>query len=180
MDRVRDHFAYFYHHRRAPLTEPETQTDQEDDQASVTSLTEMKARRGWIFSVIYLALILLLILFLAKVEINKDNRDVLVGILGVLTGSISAMIAVASGRDPAEIEELKDRLSAQEADRSALIARLRDAQISLQLKNDQLSQLQTLMIQELARFRDLQTLTEDQVELDQKVETWLPDQNRES
>ena len=162
------------------MTEPETQTDQEDDQASVTSLTEMKARRGWIFSVIYLALILLLILFLAKVEINKDNRDVLVGILGVLTGSISAMIAVASGRDPAEIEELKDRLSAQEADRSALIARLRDAQISLQLKNDQLSQLQTLMIQELARFRDLQTLTEDQVELDQKVETWLPDQNRES
>ena len=87
------------------------------------------------------------------------------------------MIAVASGRDPAEIEELKDRLSAQEADRSALIARLRDAQISLQLKNDQLSQLQTLMIQELARFRDLQTLTEDQVELDEKVETWLPDQD---
>ena len=87
------------------------------------------------------------------------------------------MIAVASGRDPAEIEELKDRLSAQEADRSALIARLRDAQISLQLKNDQLSQLQTLMIQELARFRDLQTLTEDQVKLNQKVETWLPDQD---
>jgi len=161
------------------MTEPETQQDLEEDQAP-PSLTEMKARRGWLFSVIYLALILLLILFLAKVQINKDNRDVLVGILGVLTGSISAMIAVASGRDPAEIEELKDRLSSQEADRSALIARLRDAQISLQLKNDQLAQLQTLMIQELARFRDLQTLTEDQVQLDEKVETWLPDQKRES
>ena len=158
------------------MTEPETQQDPDEDQAPA-SLTEIKARRGWLFSVIYLALILLLIIFLAKVEINKDNRDVLVGILGVLTGSISAMIAVASGRDTAEIEELKDRLSAQEADRSALIARLRDAQISLQLKNDQLSQLQTLMIQELARFRDLKTLTEDQVELDQKVETWLPDQD---
>ena len=158
------------------MTEPETQQDP-DEEHTPASLTEIKARRGWLFSVIYLALILLLIIFLAKVEINKDNRDVLVGILGVLTGSISAMIAGASGRDPAEIEELKDRLSAQEADRSALIARLRDAQISLQLKNDQLSQLQTLMIQELARFRELQTLTEDQVELNERVETWLPDQD---
>ena len=96
-------------------------------------LADLKARRGWLFSVVYLSLILLLIIFLAKVEINKDNRDVLVGILGMITGSISAMIAVASGRDPAEIEELKDQLAKQEADRAALIARLRDAQISLQL-----------------------------------------------
>ena len=149
-----------------------------DEQEQTDSLTELKARRGWIFSVVYLSLILLLIIFLAKVEINKDNRDVLVGMLGVLTGSISAMIAVASGRDPAEIDELKERLSAQEADRSALIARLRDAQISLQLKNDQLSQLQTLMIQELAQLRNLQSISEADVKLDEKVETWLPEEKK--
>ena len=149
-----------------------------DEQDQTDSLTELKARRGWIFSVVYLSLILLLIIFLAKVEINKDNRDVLVGMLGVLTGSISAMIAVASGRDPAEIDELKERLSAQEADRSALIARLRDAQISLQLKNDRLSQLQTLMIQELAQLRDLKSISEADVKLDKKVETWLPEEKK--
>ena len=137
------------------------------------TLTELKARRGWLFSVIYLILILCLILFLSFVEIQQ-NRDVLVGILGVLTGSISAMIAVASGRDPAEIEELKEQLSRQEADRAALIARLRDAQIALQLKNDQLSQLQTLMIAELAQLR-AQPIKESDVELNKHVKEWLPD-----
>ena len=140
------------------------------------TLTELKARRGWIFSVIYLLLILGLILFLSFVQIVPKNRDVLVGILGVLTGSISSMIAVASGRDPAEIEELKSELSAQQADRAALIARLRDAQISLQLKSDQVTQLQTLMIAELAQLRARQ-LTERDVELNAKVSEWLPDQD---
>jgi len=142
-------------------------------------LADLKARRGWLFSVVYLSLILLLIIFLAKVEINKDNRDVLVGILGMITGSISAMIAVASGRDPAEIEELKDQLAKQEADRAALIARLRDAQISLQLKSDQVTQLQTLMISELAQLRELKTLTEDDVKLNRHIAEWLPDQDRD-
>ena len=137
-----------------------------------------KARRGWAFSVTYLLLILLLIVFLATVQIEDKNRDVVVGILGVLTGSISAMIAVASGRDPAEIEELKERLSNQEADRAALIARLRDAQISLQMKSDQLAQLQTLMIHELARLRGARVLDESEVELNRHVEEWLPDQEK--
>ena len=150
---------------------PSTQT-----QDSLT-LTEIKARRGWFFSVIYLTLILGLILFLSFVEIVEKNRDVLVGILGVLTGSISSMIAVASGRDPAEIEELKSELSAQQADRAALIARLRDAQISLQLKSDQVTQLQTLMIAELAQLRATQ-LTESDVELNRHVAEWLPDQDQ--
>jgi len=149
------------------------------DQSNKIDLADLKARRGWIFSVVYLSLILLLIIFLAKVEINKDNRDVLVGILGMITGSISAMIAVASGRDPAEIEELKDQLAKQEADRAALIARLRDAQISLQLKSDQVTQLQTLMISELAQLRELKTLTEDDVKLNRHIAEWLPDQEKD-
>lgn len=149
------------------------------DQSNKIDLADLKARRGWLFSVVYLSLILLLIIFLAKVEINKDNRDVLVGILGMITGSISAMIAVASGRDPAEIEELKDQLAKQEADRAALIARLRDAQISLQLKSDQVTQLQTLMISELAQLRELKTLTEDDVKLNRHIAEWLPDRDRD-
>ena len=149
------------------------------DQSNKIDLADLKARRGWLFSVVYLSLILILIIFLAKVEINKDNRDVLVGILGMITGSISAMIAVASGRDPAEIEELKDQLAKQEADRAALIARLRDAQISLQLKSDQVTQLQTLMISELAQLRELRTLSEDDVKLNRHVAEWLPDQDKD-
>jgi hypothetical protein len=157
-------------------TEPKTEAKTPAQSASASlTLTELKARRGWLFSVIYLILILLLILFLSFVEIVPKNRDVLVGILGVLTGSISAMIAVASGRDPAEIEELKEQLSRAEADRAALIARLRDAQISLQLKNDQLSQLQTLMIAELAQLRAHQ-IHESEVELNRHVKEWLPEQ----
>ncbi len=155
-----------------------SQTESASSQTeSALTLTELKARRGWLFSVIYLGLILGLIFFLSFVEIVEKNRDVLVGILGVLTGSISSMIAVASGRDPAEIEELKGELSSQQADRAALIARLRDAQISLQLKSDQVTQLQTLMISELAQLRARQ-LTESDVELDPHVKAWLPDEEK--
>lgn len=155
-------------------TESASSQTESAESANSLTLTELKARRGWLFSVIYLLLILGLILFLSFIEIVEKNRDVLVGILGVLTGSISSMIAVASGRDPAEIEELKGELSAQQADRAALIARLRDAQINLQLKTDQVTQLQTLMIAELAQLRARQ-LTESDVELDPHVKEWLPD-----
>ena len=101
----------------------------------------------------YMILVMGLIWFLARVEIVEKNRDVLIGILGMITGSISSMLAIASGRDPAEVDELKDQLANQEADRAALIARLRDAQIGLQLKNDQLTELQTEMIRQLAGLR---------------------------
>ena len=55
-----------------------------------------KARRGWWFSVFFMALVVGLILFLTYVEIVEKNRDVLVGILGMITGSISSMVAIAS------------------------------------------------------------------------------------
>jgi hypothetical protein len=158
-------------------TESASSQTESAESANSLTLTELKARRGWLFSVIYLGLILGLIFFLSFVEIVEKNRDVLVGILGVLTGSISSMIAVASGRDPAEIEELKGELSSQQADRAALIARLRDAQISLQLKSDQVTQLQTLMISELAQLRARQ-LTESDVELDPHIKAWLPDEEK--
>lgn len=136
-----------------------------------------KAKRGWWFSVIFLIIVVCLILFLSYVKVVDENRDVLVGILGVLTGSISSMMAIASGRDPSEVEELKDKLSKANADREALIARLRDAQIQLQIKNDQLADLQTAVIDKLSMFagqRILKKKTPEETILDPDVEAWLP------
>lgn len=138
-------------------------------------LAELKHKRGWWFAVVFLMLVLGLVLFLAYVKIVDENRDVLVGILGVITGSISSMVAIASGRDPAEIEELKEKLGKANADREALIARLRDAQIQLQLHRDQLHDLQSAMLDKLSIFNgSLQKRDTKDVELSEDVETWLP------
>lgn len=142
---------------------------------------ELKARRGWWFSVVFLVLIVALILFLSYIEIVDKNRDVLVGILGVLTGSISSMMAIASGRDPSEVEELREKLSKANADREALIARLRDAQIQLQLKNEQLIEIQNAVIDKLSVFAGssmIRTKSERDVVLDPTVEQWLDPTNR--
>jgi len=114
---------------------------------------------------------------LTYVKIVDENRDVLVGILGVITGSISSMLAIASGRDPSEVEELKDKLAKSDADRAALIARLRDAQIQLQLKNDHLFELQTAVINELSLFAGKKVIKQkdpNEVILDPNVREWLP------
>jgi len=139
-----------------------------------------KAKRGWWFSVIFLMIVVGLILFLTYVKIVDENRDVLVGILGMITGSISSMMAIASGRDPSEVEELKDKLSAANADRAALIARLRDAQIQMQLKTDQLLEIQAAVINKLSVFEkgQIKRLSEQDVILDPHVQQWLPDQNK--
>jgi hypothetical protein len=134
-----------------------------------------KARRGWWFSVVFLLIVVGLILFLTYVKIVDENRDVLVGILGMVTGSISSMMAIASGRDPSEVEELKDKLASANADREALIARLRDAQIQMQIKHDQLFELQTAIINKLSMFSDKPPITqrtEDEVVLHPDVERW--------
>jgi len=134
-----------------------------------------KARRGWWFSVVFLLIVVGLILFLTYVKIVDENRDVLVGILGMVTGSISSMMAIASGRDPSEVEELKDKLASANADREALIARLRDAQIQMQMKHDQLFELQTAIINKLSMFSDKPPITqhkEDDVVLHPDVKRW--------
>ena len=136
-------------------------------------LEDLKAKRGWYFSVAFLFLIICLILFLSYVKVVDENRDVLVGILGVLTGSISSMMAIASGRDPAEVEELKDKLASANADREALIARLRDAQIQMQIKHDHLLSLQTAIIDKLSSISSPPLKTEDEVKLHKDVEKWI-------
>ncbi len=140
---------------------------------------DKRTLRGWWFSVIFMGLVVGLIVFLAYVDIVKENRDILIGIIGMLTGSISSMLAVASGRDPAEVEQLKDDLATKEADRQALIARLRDAHINSQLKSDMLMELQTAMINQLAELR-VANRREADVNLNQHVAEWLPDTEQES
>lgn len=140
---------------------------------------DKRTLRGWWFSVIFMGLVVGLIVFLAYVDIVKENRDILIGIIGMLTGSISSMLAVASGRDPAEVEQLKDELASKEADRAALIARLRDAHINSQLKSDMLREVQTAIINQLAELR-VANRTEEDVKLNQHVAEWLPETEQES
>ena len=141
-----------------------------------------KAKRGWWFSVFFMLLVVALIIFLSFVKIVDENRDVLVGLIGMITGAVSSMLAIASGRDPSEVEELKDKLSSANADRSALIARLRDAQIQMQLLREQIFELQNAVIDKLSIFKNenpIITKTQDQVILHKEVEDWLPKVNRE-
>ena len=135
-----------------------------------------KARKGWWASVVFMILICVLIYFLSTHEIVEKNRDILIGIIGMLTGSISSMLSIASGRDPSEVEELKDKLSSANADREALIARLRDAQIQMQLLREQIFELQNAVIDKLSVFVGQPVITkksEDQVELKGVVKEWI-------
>jgi|TARA_R100000734_G_C3267014_1_gene63998 hypothetical protein len=137
-----------------------------------------KAKKGWWFSVFFMILVVCLIMFLSFVEIQEKNRDVLVGMLGMLTGAISSMLAIASGRDPSEVEELKDKLAKSDGDRFALIARLRDSQIQLQLAREQIFELQNAVINKLSIFHNenpIKTKSESQVILNQEVADWLPE-----
>ena len=142
-----------------------------------------RAKRGWWFSVIFLLIVVGLILFLTYVKIVDENRDVLVGILGMITGSISSMMAIASGRDPSEMEELKDKLATANADREALIARLRDSQIHMQLRSDQIFELQMAIIDKLSMFQNekiIKTKKKDQVFLDPEIDQWLPSDRKKN
>ena len=141
-----------------------------------------KAKRGWWASVVFMLLICGLIIFLTYVKIVDENRDVLIGIIGMLTGSISSMLAIASGRDPSELEELKDKLASANADRVALISRLRDSQIQLQLRTEQICELQEAVIEKLSMFagqNPIKTKKNDEIILHPSVEEWIPSVDRD-
>lgn len=92
------------------------------------------------------------------------------------------MLAIASGRDPSEVEELKDKLASANADREALIARLRDAQIQMQLLREQIFELQNAVIDKLSLFQGqspIKTKSESDVELKGVVSDWLDPKNKE-
>lgn len=140
-----------------------------------------KARKGWAFSVFFLLVVVCMILFLSYVPLQPDNRDIIVGMIGTITGSIGSMIAIAAGRDPAEIDELKEKLANANADRGALISRLRDAQIQMQLLREQQFELQNLIIRKLSVFSSdhgVKSINESEVKLHPQVEEWLPDEEK--
>jgi len=133
--------------------------------------------KGWWFSVFFMVLILGLIVFLSFFQIVDSNRELLIGALGILTGQIPSMITIASGRSPEEINELKDKLSQANADRVALISRLRDAQIHLQMKSDQLFEIQNALIEKLSIFQGqelVKTRDDSNIQLDKNIENWIP------
>lgn len=139
--------------------------------------TTEKARRGWWASVVFMCMVVGLIIFLTYVKIVDENRDVLVGIIGMLTGSISSMLAIASGRNPTELEELKDRLNEANTDRAVLINRLRDSQIQAELRTQQICELQEAVIEKLSMFageNPIKTRTVKEVILPQQVQDWMP------
>ena len=154
----------------------------EEDKSKKQFNQSEKARRGWWASVAFMIMIIALIIFLSYVKIQEENRDILIGIIGMLTGSISSMLSIAAGKDPAEIEELKEKLSSANADRAALIARLRDAQIQIQLKTDQLNDIQTALIEKLPVWEGKKVVNrklEEEVILNKHVEEWIPDIDRD-
>jgi len=153
-------------------------SDVKEDKKSNKQFTQTeKAKRGWWFSVVFMVLVICLIMFLAFVPLQQDNRDIIVGMIGMITGAISSMLSIAAGRDPSEVEELKDKLSAANSDRAALIGRLRDSQIQMQLLREQIFELQSAVIDKLSLFRGqhpIKTKDRSQVVLHEEVEEWLP------
>jgi len=155
-----------------------------EEQKSQKQFTQTeKAKRGWWFSVIFMILVVGLIMFLAFIPLQQDNRDIIVGMIGMITGAISSMLSIAAGRDPSEVEELKDKLSAANADRAALIGRLRDSQIQMQLLREQIFELQSAVIDKLSFFQGqspIKTKDRNQVVLHEEVEEWLPKVDRKN
>ncbi len=136
-----------------------------------------RARRGWWASVVFMLLIVSLIVFLTYQKIVDENRDVLIGIIGMLTGSISSMLAIASGRDPSELESARSELAIVSADKEVLISRLRDAQIQMQMLREQVFELQLAIIDKLSIFagsQPVKTRDADSVILPPVVAEWLP------
>lgn len=156
----------------------ENKNEEKKEKTEANFTQSEKAKKGWAFSVFFLLVVIGMILFLAYVPLQADNRDIIVGIIGTITGSIGAMISIAAGRDPAEIDELKEKLSAANADRQALIGRLRDAQIQMQILREQIFELQNSVIEKLSIFQGqnpIKTKNEDDVKLHKDVKNWLPE-----
>lgn len=58
-------------------------------------------------------LIICLMMFLAYKEIPSTNKDIWVSVLGMIVGSIGAIIAVIVGRDPDRENQLQKKVDSQ-------------------------------------------------------------------
>ena len=136
-----------------------------------------KAKRSWVASLIFLVMIIGLIFFFTYMHIPDKNKDVIVGIVGMIIGSISSMISIFSGRDPDDIKELKEEIIKLNDDRSTLISRLRDAQLDKEHLRIQLQALQTEVISRLSIFvgiDNLMKIGKIDEESKKQIDKWLP------
>ena len=136
-----------------------------------------KAKRSWVASLIFLIMIIGLIFFFTYMHIPDKNKDVIVGIVGMIIGSISSMISIFSGRDPDDIKELKEEIIKLNDDRSTLISRLRDAQMDKENLRIQLQTLQHEVISRLSIFVGIENLMKiGKIDSKSKkeIEKWIP------
>lgn len=136
-----------------------------------------KGKRSWVASLIFLVMVIGLIFFFTYMHIPDKNKDVIVGIVGMIIGSISSMISIFSGRDPDDIKELKEEIIKLNDDRSTLISRLRDAQLDKEHLRKQLQAFQTEVISRLSIFVGIENLMKIG-KIDEKskkeIEKWIP------
>ena len=136
-----------------------------------------KGKRSWVASLIFLVMVIGLIFFFTYMHIPDKNKDVIVGIVGMIIGSISSMISIFSGRDPDDIKELKEEIIKLNDDRSTLISRLRDSQMDKEILRKQLQGLQSEVINRLSIFVGIENLMQIG-KIDKKsrkeIEKWIP------
>ena len=135
-----------------------------------------KARRSWFASFVFLALVIGLIFFLTFLEIPKSNKDLITSIIGMLVGSISAVISIFVGRDPDDVRTMKDTIAELNGDRNSLIERLRDAQIDKDVLRKQLEYLQGRIIERLSIFVGEDNLAKIGGKISPDRERWIPAQ----
>lgn len=59
-------------------------------------------------------LVILLLLYLANNSIPRENKDIIVSIVGMIVGSLSVVIYAIIGRNPDEINQLQSKVESQQ------------------------------------------------------------------
>jgi hypothetical protein len=59
-------------------------------------------------------LVILLLLYLANNSIPKENKDIIVSIVGMIVGSLSVVIYAIIGRNPDEVAQLQSKVESQQ------------------------------------------------------------------
>ena len=59
-------------------------------------------------------LVILLLLYLANNSIPRENKDIIVSIVGMIVGSLSVVIYAIIGRNPDEVAQLQTKVESQQ------------------------------------------------------------------
>ena len=66
-------------------------------------------------------LVILLLLYLANNSIPKENKDIIVSIVGMIVGSLSVVIYAIIGRNPDEVNQLQSKVESQQKHIDSLV-----------------------------------------------------------